>query len=60
MASSFHFIFIDTCILQPLASVYSLAKDKDGQWVWTVAPSVSPSPRYQHAAVSSSAFLSLV
>ena len=24
---------------------------RNGQWEWTLAPGVSPSPRYQHAAV---------
>ncbi|KAL2623704.1 hypothetical protein R1flu_003909 [Riccia fluitans] len=35
----------------PLASAYGLAKHRDGRWEWAVAPGVSPSPRYQHAAV---------
>ncbi|XP_076899150.1 serine/threonine-protein phosphatase BSL3 [Bidens hawaiensis] len=35
----------------PLASAYGLAKHKDGRWEWAIAPGVSPSPRYQHAAV---------
>ncbi|GMP29308.1 hypothetical protein CsSME_00004470 [Camellia sinensis var. sinensis] len=35
----------------PLASAYGLAKHRDGRWEWAIAPSVSPSPRYQHAAV---------
>lgn len=39
-------------ILQPLASAYGLAKHRDGRWEWAIAPGVSPSPRYQHAAVS--------
>lgn len=47
------FILIDIYILQPLATVYGLAKHRDGRWAWAVAPGVSPSPRYQHAAVSS-------
>ncbi|KAK6929035.1 Calcineurin-like phosphoesterase domain, ApaH type [Dillenia turbinata] len=34
----------------PLASAYGLAKRRDGHWAWAVAPGVSPSPRYQHAA----------
>lgn len=38
--------------LQPLASAYGLAKHRDGRWEWAIAPGVSPSPRYQHAAVS--------
>lgn len=25
---------------------------RNGLWEWTLAPGVSPSPRYQHAAVS--------
>lgn len=37
--------------LQPLASAYGLAKHRDGRWEWAIAPGVSPSPRYQHAAV---------
>ncbi|KAI6669745.1 hypothetical protein NL676_004630 [Syzygium grande] len=34
----------------PLASAYGLAKHRDGRWEWAIAPGVSPSPRYQHAA----------
>jgi len=37
---------------QPLSSAYGLAKHRDGRWEWAIAPGVSPSPRYQHAAVS--------
>ncbi|KAL0460841.1 UNVERIFIED_CONTAM: Serine/threonine-protein phosphatase BSL3 [Sesamum latifolium] len=37
--------------LLPLASAYGLAKHRDGRWEWAIAPGVSPSPRYQHAAV---------
>ncbi|XP_042451466.1 serine/threonine-protein phosphatase BSL3-like isoform X2 [Zingiber officinale] len=37
--------------LQPLSSAYGLAKHRDGRWEWAIAPGVSPSPRYQHAAV---------
>ena len=37
--------------LQPLDSAYGLAKHRDGRWEWAVAPGISPSPRYQHAAV---------
>ncbi|KAK4765152.1 hypothetical protein SAY86_026242 [Trapa natans] len=36
----------------PLASAYGLAKHRDGRWEWAIAPGVSPSSRYQHAAVS--------
>ncbi|KAL6506501.1 Serine/threonine-protein phosphatase bsl2 [Orobanche gracilis] len=35
----------------PLASAYGLAKHRDGRWEWAIAPGVSPSSRYQHAAV---------
>ncbi|GAB2214835.1 hypothetical protein Drorol1_Dr00019199 [Drosera rotundifolia] len=35
----------------PIASAYGLAKHRDGRWEWAIAPGVSPSPRYQHAAV---------
>ncbi|KAL1201879.1 Serine/threonine-protein phosphatase BSL2 [Cardamine amara subsp. amara] len=35
----------------PLASAYGLAKHRDGRWEWAIAPGVSPSARYQHAAV---------
>jgi hypothetical protein len=35
----------------PLDSAYELAKHRDGRWEWAVAPGISPSPRYQHAAV---------
>ena len=37
---------------KPLTSSYGLAKHRDGRWEWAIAPGVSPSPRYQHAAVS--------
>ncbi|KAG2536378.1 hypothetical protein PVAP13_9NG184400 [Panicum virgatum] len=35
----------------PLSSAYGLAKHRDGRWEWAIAPGVSPSSRYQHAAV---------
>lgn len=35
----------------PLAGAYGLAKHRDGRWEWAIAPGISPSPRYQHAAV---------
>ncbi|KAF9592306.1 hypothetical protein IFM89_013532 [Coptis chinensis] len=35
----------------PLSSAYGLAKHRDGRWEWAIAPGVSPSPRYQHAAI---------
>ncbi|KAK1428238.1 hypothetical protein QVD17_17067 [Tagetes erecta] len=35
----------------PLADAYGLLMHKNGKWEWTLAPGVSPSPRYQHAAV---------
>ncbi|KAL5169630.1 Serine/threonine-protein phosphatase BSL2 [Glycine soja] len=35
----------------PLSSAYGLAKHRDGRWEWAIAPGVSPSPRYQHAAL---------
>lgn len=35
----------------PLADAYGLLLHTNGQWEWTLAPGVSPSPRYQHAAV---------
>ncbi|XP_022730626.1 serine/threonine-protein phosphatase BSL3-like isoform X1 [Durio zibethinus] len=38
-------------LVNPLASAYGLAKHRDGRWEWAIAPGVSPSPRYQHAAV---------
>ena len=38
-------------LLQPLADAYGLLMHRNGQWEWTLAPGVSPSPRYQHAAV---------
>ncbi|KAF6156036.1 hypothetical protein GIB67_035393 [Kingdonia uniflora] len=40
-----------TILVEPLASAYGLAKHRDGRWEWAIAPGVSPSPRYQHAAV---------
>lgn len=39
-------------LLQPLSDAYGLLMHTNGQWEWTLAPGVSPSPRYQHAAVS--------
>jgi len=44
-------IFVYHLCLQPLASAYGLAKHRDGRWEWAIAPGVSPSSRYQHAAV---------
>ncbi|GMN38160.1 hypothetical protein TIFTF001_007400 [Ficus carica] len=35
----------------PLADAYGLLMHRNAQWEWTLAPGVSPSPRYQHAAV---------
>ncbi|XP_060179185.1 serine/threonine-protein phosphatase BSL1 [Lycium barbarum] len=35
----------------PLADAYGLLMHRNGQWEWTLAPGVAPSPRYQHAAV---------
>ncbi|XWS76476.1 hypothetical protein CRYUN_Cryun01aG0179500 [Craigia yunnanensis] len=35
----------------PVADAYGLFMHRNGQWEWTLAPGVSPSPRYQHAAV---------
>lgn len=43
---------IISMLLQPLADAYGLLMHRNGQWEWTLAPGVSPSPRYQHAAVS--------
>ena len=37
--------------VQPLDSAYGLSKHRDGRWEWEVTPGISPSPRYQHAAV---------
>jgi protein phosphatase len=36
----------------PLDTAYGLAKHRDGRWEWAIAPGISPSSRYQHAAVS--------
>ncbi|XP_023749558.1 serine/threonine-protein phosphatase BSL1 [Lactuca sativa] len=35
----------------PLSDAYGLMMHKNGEWEWTLAPGVSPSSRYQHAAV---------
>lgn len=43
------------CHLQPLGDAYGLLMHRNGQWEWTLAPGISPSPRYQHAAVSEEA-----
>lgn len=45
------------CHLQPLGDAYGLLMHRNGQWEWTLAPGISPSPRYQHAAVSEEAEL---
>ncbi|KAL1825893.1 hypothetical protein DCAR_0314087 [Daucus carota subsp. sativus] len=34
----------------PLTDAYGLILHTNGQWEWTLAPGVFPSPRYQHAA----------
>lgn len=47
-------------MLQPLADAYGLLMHRNGQWEWTLAPGVSPSSRYQHAAVSVDGTFSLV
>ncbi|KAJ6956072.1 serine/threonine-protein phosphatase BSL1-like isoform X3 [Populus alba x Populus x berolinensis] len=40
------------CVLkQALGDAYGLLMHRNGQWEWTLAPGVSPSTRYQHAAV---------
>ncbi|KAK4482079.1 hypothetical protein RD792_011565 [Penstemon davidsonii] len=35
----------------PLSDAYGLLMHRNGQWEWTLAPGVSPSPRHQHASV---------
>ncbi|KAK8926310.1 hypothetical protein KSP39_PZI018083 [Platanthera zijinensis] len=35
----------------PQSDAYGLLMHTNGQWEWTLAPGVSPSARYQHAAV---------
>ncbi|KAF2597679.1 hypothetical protein F2Q68_00009817 [Brassica cretica] len=35
----------------PQGDAYGLLMHRNGQWEWTLAPGVAPSPRYQHAAV---------
>ncbi|KAG0470169.1 hypothetical protein HPP92_016869 [Vanilla planifolia] len=35
----------------PQSDAYGLLMHTNGQWEWTLAPGVSPSPRYQHSAV---------
>lgn len=35
----------------PVGDAYGLARHRDGRWEWARAPGVSPSSRYQHAAV---------
>jgi len=46
------YLMIIAMHLQPLSDAYGLLMHTNGQWEWTLAPGVSPSPRYQHAAVS--------
>ncbi|KAG8051292.1 hypothetical protein GUJ93_ZPchr0009g1977 [Zizania palustris] len=36
---------------QPLSDAYGLLMHTNGMWEWTLAPGISPSQRYQHAAV---------
>ncbi|KAK1378687.1 hypothetical protein POM88_025440 [Heracleum sosnowskyi] len=38
-------------IREPLADAYGLRINENGRWEWIIAPGVSPSSRYQHAAV---------
>jgi hypothetical protein len=45
------YLMITAC-LQPLSDAYGLLMHTNGQWEWTLAPGISPSSRYQHAAVS--------
>lgn len=45
------FSYVFVC-LQPLGDAYGLLMHRNGQWEWTLAPGVAPSPRYQHAAVN--------
>ncbi|RZC25107.1 Serine/threonine-protein phosphatase BSL1-like [Glycine soja] len=47
-------------LLQPLADAYGLLMHRNGQWEWTLAPGVSPSPRYQHAASGQSRAIALL
>ncbi|VFQ79977.1 unnamed protein product [Cuscuta campestris] len=35
----------------PMPDAYGLLMHRNGQWEWTLAPGVAPSPRYQHASV---------
>jgi hypothetical protein len=48
-AGIFPYVFV---CLQPLGDAYGLLMHRNGQWEWTLAPGVAPSPRYQHAAVN--------
>ncbi|GJZ04982.1 serine/threonine-protein phosphatase BSL3 [Tanacetum coccineum] len=48
---------MSSAIFDPLETAYGLAKHRDGRWEWAIAPGVSPSPRYQHAAVFDNARL---
>ena len=45
-------LLIISALKQPLGDAYGLLMHRNGQWEWTLAPGVSPSSRYQHAAVS--------
>ena len=47
-----YYITYCICPLQPQADAYGLLMHRNGTWEWTLAPGVSPSPRYQHASVS--------
>jgi hypothetical protein len=49
---AFQFLLMISALKQPLGDAYGLLMHRNGQWEWTLAPGVSPSSRYQHAAVS--------
>ncbi|KAF9669387.1 hypothetical protein SADUNF_Sadunf14G0102500 [Salix dunnii] len=44
----------------PLGDAYGLLMHRNGQWEWTLAPGVSPSPRYEHAAHCIVSFFSII
>ncbi|GJU00117.1 retrotransposon protein, putative, ty1-copia subclass, partial [Tanacetum coccineum] len=48
---AFRLLIEDWLYIKPLDDAYALLMHKNGQWEWTFAPGVSPSSRYQHAAV---------
>jgi hypothetical protein len=52
ISSICYYILKNKDTVVPHSSAYGLAKHRDGCWEWVMAPGVSPSPKYQHVAMS--------